>query len=388
MIAFTGELLAAGTWARLLTRAGAVTAALLPLALHAQPAPDEQATMRLQRLAVIGGDMAPEPSAFMEVAGIAVSAAGEIFVLDGGHRSVRVFDAGGRYLRRFGQRGGGPGEFQVPVGISVDTVVRVSELAQRRMSVFSLDGRHLRTDASPMVGESPLVRIVPLRHGHSLGSLPARLALSAGGAAREGSPYETAMVVSAEGRTDTLLRFHSGFTAYHPRDAPVPFGAIDSHAGRGGAVAVLGDSVVAAVDGYEGTVRWYRAEPAGLALFRTRQLPSRSTPVDDDHRRRMEREIRAANPGLPRRLVIEAPPRVSVASQALFSAEGFLWIRNTAGTGVAHVWTVYAPDGRIAYRLRLPPGFDLRFARGDGLYGVARTDSGTPVVHVYRLLPD
>lgn len=371
---------------RTLTSAAAVGLTVLTTAsAEAQRSAASQPTFRLQRVAAIGGDAAEEHSAFMEVAGIAVSEAGEIFVLDGGTRSVRVFDARGRFLRRFGRQGGGPGEFQVPGKITVDSVVRVSELAQRRMSVFAPDGRHLRTDASPMVGEIAVVNVVALRHGYALGTVPGRLTVSVGSAARQGTSFETVVVLSPGGEPDTLLRMHSGFTAYHPRDAPVPFGMIDSHAGRGGAVAVLGDSVVAAADGYAGSVRWFRAGPAGLALLRTRQLPSRSRPVTDGDRRRMEREIRARSPGLPRRLVVEPPPHVSIASQALFSAEGFLWIRNTAGRGHAHVWTVFDPQGKIASRLELPAGFDLRFVRGDLLYGVARTASDTPVVHVYRL---
>lgn len=371
-------------------RARAASAAVLwgalaaPLAVAAQSSGTP--VLRLQRIAAIGGDGAEEHSAFMEVGGIAVTAGGEIFVLDAGNRSVRVFDARGRFLRRFGRQGSGPGEFQAPVGIQVDSVVRVSELAQRRVSVFSLDGRHLRTDASPMVGDAPVVRVVPLRGGFSLGTLPARLGLSAGGAQRTGTAEESVMVLSPTGRADTLARFHSGFAAYHPRDAAVPFGAIDSHAGRGGTVAVLGDSLVAAADGYAGSVRWYRAGASGLSLIRTRPLPSRSRPVGDDDRRRMEREIRAAHPGLPRRLVLEPPPRISVASQALFSADGSLWIRNTAGRGHAHVWTVFDPSGEIGFRVELPAGFDLRFVRGDLLYGVARTSNDAPVVHVYRLV--
>ena len=148
---------------------------------------------------------------------------------------------------------------------------------------------------------------------------------------------------------------------------------------------MLGDSVVATVDGYSGTVHWYRVAPDGLRRFRTRQLPSRSRAVTSDDRRRIERLIRARSPHLPRRLVIETPPQLSVASKALFSDEGFLWIRNTADPARPYVWTVFEPDGDVAYRLSLPAGFDLLHATGDLLYGVRKTENNAPLVQVYRL---
>ncbi|HEX2077466.1 MAG TPA: 6-bladed beta-propeller [Longimicrobium sp.] len=355
-----------------------------PLTGWTQAAPTAQ--FRLQRVLAIGGDNAPESSAFMDVTGVAVSGTGYIYVLDAGDRSVRIFDAAGRFVRRFGRQGGGPGEFQLPVGLWVDTLVGVSDLAQQRMSWFSLDGRHLRTEGTPMLGQTPVLRVRPLRYGRAVGATPNRMGVTTASAQPEGSAYVAVVVLSRGAAPDTLLRIHSGVAAFHPRGTNVPFGTVASHMGWGGAHAVLGDSIVATADGYTGTVRWYRADRTGLTLLRTRQLPSRSRPLNADDLRRIERQIRREGPDLPRRLEISAPPRVSIASQALFSDEGFLWIRNTSEPGHAHVWTVFAPDGEIAYRLSLPMGFDLRHVSRDMLYGVAKTRNGTPVVNVYCLI--
>ena len=343
------------------------------------------AEFRLQRVLSIGGDMAPEEAAFMIIGGLAVAASGHIYVLDDGDRSVRVFDPAGRFVRRFGRQGGGPGEFQSPVGIWVDSVVGVSDITQHRMSFFSLDGRHLRTVPTPMLDETPVLRVRPLRHGRAVGATPSRMGVTITSAVPVGTPYAAVVVLSRGAPPDTLLRLHSGAASFHPRTANVPFGMVSTHLGQGGAHAVLGDSMVATVDGYSGVVRWYRAGAAGLELIRTRQLPSRSRPANGDDARKIERQIRREGPDLPRRLVIQSPPRMSIASQALFSDEGFLWIRNTAEPGQAHVWTVFGPDGGIAYRLSLPAGFDLRHVRGDRLYGTAQTSNGAPLVTAYRL---
>jgi hypothetical protein len=237
-----------------------------------------------------------------------------------------------------------------------------------------------------MAGESPVLRLRPLRHGRAIGATPTRMGVRAGSAAPVGSPMRAVVVLAPGAEPDTLLRMHSGAASFHPRDAQAPFGTVLTHLGAGGAHAVLGDSVVATVDGYTGTVRWYRADAEGLTLFRTRQLPSRSRPRTDADLRRVERQIRREGPSLPRRLVIEAPQHVSIATQALFSDEGMLWIRNTADPDGGHVWTVYDAAGEIAYRLALPEGFDLRHVQGDRLYGSARTPNGAPLVHVYRLV--
>lgn len=373
---------------RFSSSAPARVAALVLVALlsRAAPAAGQDPQFRLDRLLALGGDFGSADAVFVDVNDVATSPSGEIYVLDTGDKTVKVYSAGGRFVRRFGREGGGPGEFQLPTSLRVDSVVRVSDLAQRRMSYFTLDGRHVRTVRSPELGETPLLSLVPLRNGRMVGATPARMGVTTGGSGRTGSPYVEVLMLEPGGRPDTLLRPHSGVSAFHPRNQAVPFGTFESHVGRGGAHAVLGDSQVATADGYSGEVRWYRADRAGLTLLRSRQLPSRSRPVSADDVRRMERQLYTGSPDLPRGLVIEAPPRVSVATQALFSTDGSLWIRNTAGKGHAHVWTVFDSRGEIAFRLSLPEGFELRHVRGDRLYGVARTENDAPVVHVYRLV--
>jgi hypothetical protein len=372
---------------------------LLPLLLLASPAHTQRASahlrlsrapeapaVRLERVLSLGGDFAARDLAFADVADIVATAAGELYVLDAGDKSVRVFSRDGRLVRRFGREGAGPGEFNLPVALRVDSLVAVSDLGQQRMSYFTLDGRHLRTARNPVPGDLPLLRVVGLRNGQVVGVTPSVVGVSTRGNGRTGSPYAAVVIAGPGQAVDTLLHPHSGSAIFHPRAAQAPFGTFDTHAGRGGAHAVLGDSILAAADGYTGEVRWYRADRQGLTLVRTRQLPSRSRTVGDEDVRRMERELYARYADLPKGLVVEPPPRVSIATQALFAPDGSLWIRNTAARGQAHVWTIFDAAGEITLRLSLPAGFDLLHVRGDRLYGVARTENDTPVVQVYRML--
>ena len=346
-------------------------------------------SVRLTLMTQIGGDFARESDMLVRVTGIGVGREGTMYVLDGGDRAVKVYGRDGRFVRRFGREGSGPGEFRSPTSIWVDSVIRVSDLGQQRISRFSLEGRHLSTDRAPFLGEAPVLRMVPLRHGRMIGVTPAHYGVYADGRSNS-NPFSTVLVASpgTPVRYDTLLRYHSGATAYHPPDANVPFGTVDSHVGMGGSYAVLGDSIVATADGYTGTVRWYRVGPEGLRLVRTRQLHSRSRLVSADDRRLIERRVRERSPRFPRELVLETPPRVSVATQALFADDGTLWIRNT-GEGVPeHVWTLFDSEGEVSLRIRTPSGFDLRAVAGDRLYGVAKTENDSPLVRVYRMIRD
>lgn len=75
--------------------------------------------------------------------------ADNLYVLDRGNQRVLVFDRAGRFVRQLGKRGGGPGEFEVPVGLTVlgDGSLAVLDLAHQNVTIFGADGRFRRTVA-------------------------------------------------------------------------------------------------------------------------------------------------------------------------------------------------------------------------------------------------
>ncbi len=86
------------------------------------------------------------------LADLAVSAGGEIFVLDSGSHLVRVFAFDGAPLRVFGGRGEGPGESQnegLRIAIVGDSVVVQDRF---RFHVFTLEGEHLGTAVQRITG--------------------------------------------------------------------------------------------------------------------------------------------------------------------------------------------------------------------------------------------
>jgi len=74
---------------------------------------------------------------------LAVSATGDLFVADGyGNCRVHQFAPTGTHLNSFGEPGTGPGEFQLPHGIAIDTagILHVADRENSRIQQFTLTG--------------------------------------------------------------------------------------------------------------------------------------------------------------------------------------------------------------------------------------------------------
>jgi sugar lactone lactonase YvrE len=86
-----------------------------------------------------------EEEMFGDVAAIAVSPAGDLFVLDRHVPTVRHFAADGRYLASLGREGSGPGEIKRPDGMTMhpDGRLLVRDPGNGRMNVYAPDSTSL-----------------------------------------------------------------------------------------------------------------------------------------------------------------------------------------------------------------------------------------------------
>jgi len=90
-----------------------------------------------------GEDTFNQPSA------VIVAPDGDIFVGDGhgGNSNARIvkFDKNGKFIKTWGQKGSGPGEFNVPHTLAFDSKGRlfVGDRANNRIQIFDQDGKFI-----------------------------------------------------------------------------------------------------------------------------------------------------------------------------------------------------------------------------------------------------
>ncbi len=96
----------------------------------------------------IGSSDPDAPDAFADIRGLAVDSAGRIYVLDVQSHEIRVFDATGALVRRWGRKGQGPEELaDYAAGLRIDAQHRlwVVDQGNGRFTGFSLEGKYLST---------------------------------------------------------------------------------------------------------------------------------------------------------------------------------------------------------------------------------------------------
>lgn len=82
------------------------------------------------------------PDLFGQINALEVDAAGRIYVIEGQAQELRVFDADGRHVRTIGRKGGGPEEFNQPIGMAwaPDGTLWVVDPQNNRISVIDTAG--------------------------------------------------------------------------------------------------------------------------------------------------------------------------------------------------------------------------------------------------------
>ena len=80
---------------------------------------------------------------FLQPSAVAVGKNHGIYVLDGVNNQVKVFDEKGAFLFSFGSRGAAKGQFESPLGLTIDSAGRVfvADTGNRRVQLFSAEGK-------------------------------------------------------------------------------------------------------------------------------------------------------------------------------------------------------------------------------------------------------
>jgi sugar lactone lactonase YvrE len=95
------------------------------------------------------GQAGDAPGLFNQPSDVAVAPNGDIFVADGhdenSNSRIVKFSKDGKFIKTWGKRGSGPGEFDVPHAVAFDSAGRlfVGDRSNNRIQIFDQDGKFL-----------------------------------------------------------------------------------------------------------------------------------------------------------------------------------------------------------------------------------------------------
>ena len=128
------------------------------------------ATVAPEPILSIGAVEGPDEELFGRIASAARDGAGNFIVADGQSGEIRVFDAGGTYLRTLGNSGEGPGEFRALAGAwpTAEGVIVAVDVRLDRITQFGPAGELLATATLKGPGEQPLISPIRLAGSDAL----------------------------------------------------------------------------------------------------------------------------------------------------------------------------------------------------------------------------
>ncbi len=368
----------------------------------AEPVGAEQRLSLVEELRIgraMGGD---EAELLHAVKGIEIGPGGEIYVLDA--NEVKVFSPAGEFLRSWGQRGEGPGDFDGTGGLALarDTVAVTDG---ERVQFFDLGGRLLSsvwtgarasgyvafTVHSTDLGWAVEVhrRTVQLEPGPAPPTPPREVRYLDPGTGALGEP-----VASYLDQPD-VLQLASG------QRFSRAFNRIIGHAvdRKGEVYLPLGLDYELSVYGADGglsRVVRMEVEPVpvtGAMLEEVRRDLIARCQHNDFWRRRCER-MRYVEEILPE-VLAHAHKRVPVVGHILVAPDGHLLVLRRdllelRASGEPRPFDLLSPDGRFLGRIEILVNFRPFIVRGEYIFGSWTDEFGVSYVVKYRVdgLPD
>lgn len=328
--------------------------------------------------------------ALFRVTAAARLADGRIAVANAGTQQVKLFGPGGEHLASLGRRGGGPGEFQLPmwVGSHADSIL-VWDAMLERLTVFAVTGKLARTTQFPSVGGSfpSVVGTYPD------GSLLLESGTDEAAAAREQGAWRgtTRLVrASTDGRLLGTVATVPSQERYSYRGGDGAGQVVeDLPFGRRTVMALSPRGIVL------GTGEEYRIQLIDTAgrphdLLRAEWTPRPVSATDvDEYWARMVTIGGRANAGeaQAQRSRVPYPRTLPPYDALLVDAAGALWIKDAqppTGWDDPDLWRVYSADGAPLASIQLPPRVRPQAIGQEWILCIALDSAQREVVRLYR----
>jgi hypothetical protein len=335
----------------------------------------------------IGTIDGPRQSQLYRVVGATRLPDSRIVIANAGTRTIRYYDAHGRYVKEIGGTGEGPGEFLVLAWLhrfGGDSLI-VYDSRLHRLSVFDVDGAFVRAFRLERAIAFPEVPLAGGRLVASTRDLVPRSRLVTG----VNRDSTTLLTFSMEGvPLDTIGRFPTPETylwVEGPTIAVVPYPfARTVVAAPSGEGFYAGSSDAYEIRAYaaDGTVKRIIRRPDGVRTTTQAEIERFKADAlaearSDNQRRQFERvwgemSVRRTLPAFVD-LVVDA--------------EGYLWVEpyRRAGEELSH-WNVFDREGRWFTTVAMPPDLEVFEIGGDYILARSEDALGIERVCLYRLL--
>lgn len=352
----------------------------------------ELTARRVLTLGVVSGDPVQEfhMIADVDLIGDSIVAVASTHSLD-----LRLFDHQGRFLRSWGRKGDGPGEFRVistvgGVHIARDSIWVVDPYLSR-VSVFSVEGTLGRTIDLASFGLGRVVVDAVLPDGNLL----LRRSASNMRNVKGWQNAEVEFVRTVGSSTVSLGTFYwaTEYVAQQPTGNPTSqaWSSIRLPGGVQAVVAPTHDGFWYA-DGRQPHIEWRRISDG--ALVRTVEIVLPRGRIDPDSLRIAQRTwLARQDPGWRSRIEaavekMEAPPSLPRGAFELFVDEsGSVWYSgHDLHPVTSRVWYRLGADG-VTNRVRLPMSFRVRSVRHGVIGGTEQDAWGVEYVALYRVDP-
>jgi hypothetical protein len=343
----------------------------------------------LLSVGLIDGD---DPYLFSRVGDVYLREDGSLVVVENDAEEVRIFDAAGAFVRRFGGAGDGPGEFQATSQSRlIGDTIEIWDAITDRITAYTLSGQFIRTEHLEVPGESRRVA----------GLFPDGGFLVETGGVTGRVPDGKVEVIQAQTRwgperpdhLDTLALTATGMYSNAGVMMTLPFNA-------SGAEALTEDAFYLAPGGRL-EYRRYGLDGSLRRIVRGGEEP---LPVDaasraaylDQQRRNFEQlrsaEISANTDILERALSVlsDAPTAESfpMVDQIVVDDGRRIWIRRYVSEYSDQdnqTWLVFDTSDAPAGSLTLPRNLTVKAVYGDRIVGVWRDELGVQTVRVYGI---
>ena len=342
----------------------------------------------------IGAEGGPPEYQLHRVFGARRLSDGQIVLANQGSQEIRFYDREGKFVRRAGREGQGPGEFSDAFhlwSMPGDTVW-VGDYRPWEFEVFAPDGKWVRgVRPMPQYLNSPSPMIV-LADGRSILGMETSL--------REGgnfAPRQVTIFIHAPDGTllDTLGVFDNGRWGQISDDPTsvflYPHFESFTRAAGGGSRLVIGH-------GSEAQLRIYEVSDSTRLVRIVRWTTPDRTVTPEDVRAEQERNIErykdVTDPDMRRRLVEPlvnekrpAAERFPAFTGVTAGRDGTIWVREypTPRTPDARRMIAFDADGRFVCRMTLPPFEELLEIGADYLLAEDADDVGVERIVQYRV---